>query len=67
MELTQNCITSQYLNKGTSLRNVTRYVKEVPLQQLCMAAAEEAIIYVPPNIHSDLFLETQLLFLSIYS
>lgn len=32
-----------------------------------MEAAEEASVYVPPNIHRDLFLEIWLMFFSIYS
>lgn len=35
--------------------------------KLCTEAAEEAIVYVTSNIHSDLFLEIGFMFLSIYS
>lgn len=46
-------------------------VRSVPLhcssQELPAEAAQEAIVCVTPNIHSDLFLEIWLMFLSIYS
>lgn len=54
----------------TSTRYVTRTVRLVPLhynQELPAEATEEAIVYVTPNIHRDLFLEVWLMFLSIYS
>lgn len=56
---------------STSTHNVTRTVRLVPShhnsQELREETAEEAIVYVTPNIHRDLFLEICLMFLSIYS
>lgn len=56
---------------GTSTHNTLRALRFFPLhhtnQDLPAETAEEAIVYVTPNIHKCLFLEIWLMFLSIYS